>query len=203
MSGPYTLEVDKGRCVAAFGDWRDPMLKHRDDLRRYDSLLLRRRPQVIVEVGRYNGASARWFREYAPVISVDTVPPEAGDWRDITCLTGDSVSEAVIGQVWDAVDGRNAMIVLDSDHSTMHVLREIILYGPMVGDGCHLVVEDTILAWLPQHVLDRHTCRYDGNPMEAVYQAHGLGHLRTFVRDTSVEVFDGSPTMHPAGWWLA
>lgn len=197
------LFVDQQRCVSAFGQWHQDTLKHHDDLTRYHNLLERHRPEVIVELGRYNGASARWFREYAPVVSVDTVAPGPGDWAHITCLTGDSIGDEMVMRVWDLVGDKRAMVVLDSDHSTRHVLTEIARYGPMVARGCHLVVEDTILAWLPKDVLERHTCWYQGNPMEAVRQADDSGYLDAFTRDAVIEVFDGSPTMHPSGWWRA
>lgn len=201
MPGINELVVRRASCVQAFGQWKGDTLKHVDDLRRYDTLLAEGKVEVIVELGRYNGASARWFREYAPVISVDTVPVEAGDWAGITCLTGDSLAEDTCDQVWRHVEDRAAMVVLDSDHSTQHVLREIILYAPLVGPRCHLVIEDTILAWLPKEVLERHTCWYEGDPMQAMRDAHAAGFLDAFTRDTTIEAFDGAPTMHPSGWW--
>ena len=35
------------------------------------------------------------------------------------------------------------MVILDSDHTRDHVLRELELYAPFVTQGCYLVVEDT------------------------------------------------------------
>jgi cephalosporin hydroxylase len=40
------------------------------------------------------------------------------------------------------------MVVLDSDHSHEHVLTELRSYGPLVTEGCFLVVADTILGHL-------------------------------------------------------
>jgi cephalosporin hydroxylase len=195
--------VDRERCVAAFGQWRRETLKHRDDLRRYHYILERDQPEVIVELGRYNGESARWFAEYAPVVSVDVNPLEAGAIPGVHCVNGSSVSNETVAQVWDLVGEQRAMVVLDSDHSTRHVFQEIALYRHMVGRGCHLVIEDTILAWLPKDVLERHTCWYEGNPMDAMQLAWDGGYLDGFTRDVATEVFDGSPTMHPSGWWRA
>lgn len=196
--------------VREFGNWQAGTLKCHADWARYEQMVRQTRPDLVVEIGRYNGRSADRFAAMGvPVVSVDINFPHA-DWRPhpdvVAVITGDSVRMSIISQVAGIIGLRRAMIVLDSDHSSAHVYQEIKAYGPLVGVGCHLVVEDGILAWLDRVTLVKHTCFYDGDPLEAIGQALADGLLDKFDRDTAIEMgdirrTDPQPTMSPMGWW--
>ena len=70
--------------------------------------------------------------------------------RRVRLIEGSSTDPSVVakelrGQI---PDGGSVMVVLDFDHSREHVLAELRCYGPMVTQGCYLVVADTILGQL-------------------------------------------------------
>jgi cephalosporin hydroxylase len=66
--------------------------------------------------------------------------------KRVTLMEGSSTDPAVIAQVRAKIPaGASVMVVLDSDHSRDHVLAELRSYGPLVTEGCYLVVADTIL----------------------------------------------------------
>lgn len=202
-SSPVLADVvDRAACVAGFGQWQEPMCKHRDDLARYDRVLAATMPEVVVECGTRNGWSARWFTELgAEVITIDIQPP-ARDGRPrhdaLTYVGGNSVHDKTVALIRGMVAGRRCMVSLDSDHSEAHVVREIELYRELVSPGCYLVVEDGVIDWLPSP--KPHGCDvYTGSVLAAIDAT--LGRDGRFQRDEAVEAMT-PVTMFPAGWWV-
>lgn len=178
-------------------------IKVTEDLLRYEAVIAETQPEVIVECGTFTGRSAYWFSRHGiDVITID-IPPDSGipysrgsgytlpNELEITYLVGSSIDSNTVSQVIELIDNRRTMVVLDSDHSALHVEQEIKLYGPLVTPGCYLVVEDGILRWLPS--------AYVGNPLDAIERTLMLS--EEWTRATKIE--EMSPvTLYPAGWWI-
>lgn len=121
------------------------------DLWAYQEILTETTPDLIVETGTYAGGSAYYLATVCDLVGrgkIVTIDVEmlAGRprHRRITYLHGSSVEDEVVERVRRrARRARRVMVVLDSDHSRDHVLRELELYAPLVTPGCYLVVEDT------------------------------------------------------------
>ena len=79
------------------------------------------------------------------VITIDIEErPNRPEHPRITYLTGSSVDDQVVAQIRDQIGPEEkVMAILDSDHSKGHVLAELRTYGPLISDGCYLIVEDT------------------------------------------------------------
>ena len=62
----------------------------------------------------------------------------------ITYITGSSTDPAIVATVRSHIrpDDR-VMVILDSDHAESHVRAEMEVYGPLVTEGCFLIVEDS------------------------------------------------------------
>jgi cephalosporin hydroxylase len=92
--------------------------------------------------------------------------------------------------VRDAVGGRRAMVLLDSDHSADHVYEEMMAYSPLVQTGDYLIVEDTNINGHPAYP------DFGPGPMEAVERF--LSDNDEFVIDQHCERF--LMTLHPRGY---
>jgi cephalosporin hydroxylase len=136
----------------------------------YQEIIAETRPDLLVETGSMFGGSALFFAGimdllgHGRVISIDIAPDRELPSHDrVTWLTRSSVDPATLDMVRTAAGGGTVMVVLDSDHSAGHVLRELDLYAPLVTPGSYLVVEDSningrpILPWFgpgPGEALD-------------------------------------------------
>jgi cephalosporin hydroxylase len=132
--------------------WRgQTVLKCPLDLWIYQEILVETQPDLIVETGTFGGGSAYFLASVCDllgrgeVLTID-IDQQKGmpEHERVTYLLGSSVGDDVLAVVRDrAASAERVMVILDSDHSRDHVLRELELYAPLVTPGCYLVVEDT------------------------------------------------------------
>src|SRR5713101_3070506 len=106
------------------------------DLWIYQELLVRTRPDFVVETGTWFGGSALYFAMLLDHLGhgrVITVDIDAKSNRPkhprISYVTGSSVEPAVVAQVQEIVGNDRALIVLDSDHHAGHVYEELLVYS--------------------------------------------------------------------------
>ena len=143
------------------------LLQLPDDVLRLAELLWQLRPAVIVETGVYDGGSTLLFaglcrlygggrvisveREFRPGVR-EAIRQGAGD--DVTLIEGDSASLETALRVRQYIRAAERVCVfLDSDHAAEHVAAELRHFGPLVSQGCYLIVADSIcpdLARTPQ-----------------------------------------------------
>jgi cephalosporin hydroxylase len=121
------------------------------DLWVYQEILFRTKPDVIIETGTLFGGSALYLACMCDLLGngrVITIDVEEVEERPshprILYLTGSSIAPEIVSQVeGEIADTDRVMVVLDSDHHDDHVLSELRAYGPLVAEGCYLIVEDT------------------------------------------------------------
>jgi cephalosporin hydroxylase len=172
------------------------VLKNPLDLWIYQEILSRTRPDVIVETGTFAGGSALYLASICDLLGAGRVITidieERGDrprHPRITYVTGSSVEGEVVARIRGDIGADDTvMAILDSDHSKEHVLAELRAYGPLVSDGCYLIVEDTGAStdkWVP-----------DVDPLAAVNEF--LAENPAFTADKKCEKF--LMTSNPGGY---
>jgi|HubBroStandDraft_4_1064222.scaffolds.fasta_scaffold38732_4 cephalosporin hydroxylase len=171
------------------------------DLARYCEILGRVKPLTLMEAGSGNGQSARWLAQLVPhVVSLDIrnvgahFEGEVGEeGAGLALVHADSVVWALtVGPHFDEEDAP-VMVSLDSDHSADHVAQELEAFAPLVSFGSYLVVEDTIIRWLPEY-----RDRFGDGPLAAVEKF--LAAHPEFEQDLDIE--DRWPTTQNPGGWL-
>ena len=173
------------------------MMKCPLDLWIYQELLVRTRPDFVIETGTWRGGSALYLATildqigHGQVVTVEVdVKPNLPEHPRIKYLVGSCIDEAVIAQVRETVGSQRALVILDSHHETEHVYQELIGYSPFVQTGDYLIVEDTNINGHPVYL------EYGPGPMEALDRF--LSQNDEFVIDRRCERF--LLTMHPRGY---
>jgi cephalosporin hydroxylase len=104
----------------------------------------------------------------------------------IELIEGSSVDSAIISKIQNIAEGyKNVMVILDSNHTHDHVLKELQLYSDFVSKNCYLVVFDTVVEFLDNYSFEDRPWDVGNNPWTAVQSF--LSQTQEFEVDTKLE----------------
>lgn len=182
-------------------DWLGiPIIQMPTDIVIFQEIIWRTRPDLIIETGVARGGSINFWASIqnlcqieGHVIGIDI------DIRDhaknaiehsrfkenITLIEGDSTGKEILEKVSNlSVGYKNTMVVLDSNHTHEHVLKELELYSELVSEGCYLLVLDTMIEDLP---VPGDRPWQPGNSPKSAVKAFMNGKKSLFSIDTELE----------------
>jgi len=134
-----------------------PIIQYAEDVVMMQELIWKIRPDMIVETGVAHGGSAILYSSILELIGkgkVIGVDIEIRKYnrvainshpmsKRITLIEGSSVDEDIVKEVNRMIKRSDkVLVVLDSNHSYEHVLREMELYSPFVTPDSYLVAMD-------------------------------------------------------------
>lgn len=163
-----------------------PIIQFPQDIVALQEILWRSRPDLVVETGIAHGGSL--------ILSASILQLLGGDGRvvgvdveirphnrveieshplasRITMIEGSSVDPAVVARVSGLAKacGR-VLVILDSNHTHEHVLRELELYAPLVTKGSYLLVFDTVIEEMPAEAFPNRPWSRGNNPGTALHE---------------------------------
>lgn len=142
-----------------------PVIQLPEDLIRIQETIYRVQPDVIVETGIAHGGTLIYYSSLCKaigrgrVIGVDIeIRPHNRQAIEnhelagyITLIEGNAIAEPVVEQVKSLVnEGEKVLVILDSNHTKQHVLRELELYSPLVSVDSYIVATDGIMEMLAE-----------------------------------------------------
>jgi cephalosporin hydroxylase len=163
-----------------------PIIQFPQDMIAVQELIWSTRPELVVETGIARGGSL--------ILSASILELLGGDGRvvgvdveirahnreeierhplatRIAMIEGSSIDPVVVEQVKGHVGaGSRVMVILDSDHTHEHVLRELELYSPLVSRGGYVVVFDTVIEDMPAEAFPDRLWGRGDNPKTAVHE---------------------------------
>lgn len=137
-----------------------PIIQLPDDMFRIQEVIYKIKPDVIIETGVAHGGSLMFYATLCKamgrgrVIGIDIeIRPHNRKaiekhelFELITLVEGDSVDEHTVNTVKSLVrSGENVIVILDSNHTKQHVLKELRAYSPLVSVGSYIVACDGIM----------------------------------------------------------
>ena len=149
------------------GDAEDPflVLNLAEDLFVIQDIIYRTKPEYIVETGVAWGGSSLFYSmilDYVggkKYIGIDTFIPnnvkiaihsQKKLRKKIILIKGDSTSDKTIKKIKNYVkNSKKILVILDSNHTHDHVLKELNIYSKFVKDGQYLICGDTIVNDIP------------------------------------------------------
>lgn len=185
-SRAWLTEITRHRYTYNFTWLGRPVIQLPQDLLAVQEIVWQVRPDLVVETGIAHGGSLVHAASLLELLGGDglvvgvDVDIRAHNRREIEAhplakrirlIEGSSTDGTVVAAVRELARGRRAVLVmLDSDHTHAHVLRELELYAPLVTRGSYLIVFDTLIEDLPDELFAGRRWGKGNNPKTAVWQ---------------------------------
>lgn len=163
-----------------------PIIQYPQDIVAMQEIIWQVRPDLIIETGIAHGGSLIFHAsmleligEEGQVLGIDVDIREHNRveieqhrmFKRIEMIQGSSVDAGIIEQVARHAAGKErVLVVLDSNHTHEHVLRELELYSPFVTKDSYLVVFDTIIEDMPEDSFQDRSWGKGNNPKTAVWE---------------------------------
>ena len=201
LSNEWLVEVSRYKYSYNFTWLGRPIIQFPQDILALQEIIWQEMPDLVIETGIAHGGSLIFYASLLELIGGDgkvlgididirnhnRIEIEKHPmFKRITLIQGSSVDDQVIHQVYELATGKKKiLVVLDSDHNHTHVLRELVLYSPLVKKDSYLVVFDTVIEDMPEDFFPDRPWGKGNNPKTAVREF-----LKTndrFVVDKEIE----------------
>jgi len=118
----------------------------------YQEILFEVKPDVVLEIGSYEGGGTLFFANILDLIGAGTVVSVDIDrsrynvsHERIRVVTGDSSSPEVVSQVRSICEGKRVLVIHDGGHTMEQVTRDMNAYAGLVCVGSYFIVEDGVV----------------------------------------------------------
>lgn len=182
----FVCSVSKYKYSYNFKWLGRPIIQVPQDMIAVQELIWDIKPDLIIETGIAHGGSIIFYASIleligkeAFVLGVDIDIREHNKneienhpmFKRIKMIQGSSIDNSIAEQVYDiAKDKKVVMVLLDSNHTHDHVLRELELYAKLVTKDSYLVVFDTIIEDTPDDFFPDRPWGKGNNPKTAVWE---------------------------------
>ena len=163
-----------------------PIIQFPQDVIAMQEIIWQVKPDLIIETGIAHGGSLIFYASMlellggnGQVLGIDIDIREHNRveiekhpmFKRIKMIEGSSIDDNVAQQVYDfAKNKKQVLVILDSNHTHNHVLKELQLYSPLVAKDSYLVVFDTVIEDMPEDFFSDRPWGKGNNPRTAVWE---------------------------------
>jgi len=162
-----------------------PIIQFPQDIIALQEIIWKIKPDLIIETGIARGGSLIFLSSMLEMIGngevvgidIDIRKPNRKAienhpmYKRITMIEGSSINTSTVKRVFRIAKGKQkVMLILDSNHTHKHVLKELKFYSPLVKTGSYIVVFDTIVEEMPENFFPNRPWKKGNNPKTAVLE---------------------------------
>jgi cephalosporin hydroxylase len=163
-----------------------PIIQFPQDMLAMQEIIWNLKPDLIVETGIAHGGSLIFHASMlelvgndADVLGIDIDIREHNRieieqhpmFKRITLIEGSSVDDETAKKVFDfAKYKQRVLVILDSNHTHEHVLKELEIYSQLVTKDSYLIVFDTLVEDMPDSLSQDRPWGKGNNPKTAVWE---------------------------------
>ncbi|HEY4487827.1 MAG TPA: CmcI family methyltransferase, partial [Candidatus Paceibacterota bacterium] len=140
-----------------------PIIQIPDDMVRLQEVIYQLKPDVVIETGIAHGGGLIFYASLLKAMDKGKVVGVDIEIRDhnrkaieshelfplITLIEADSVAPSTLEAMKQHVpSGGTSLVILDSDHTYAHVLKELRAYAPLVSVGSYIIATDGSMEFL-------------------------------------------------------
>lgn len=186
----FSVESVKPKYSYNFSWMGRPIIQYPQDIIAMQEIIWDIKPDLIIEAGIAHGGSLIYYASILELLSISglgegSVLAVDIDIREhnrkeieshpmfkrIEMIQGSSVSPEIINEIKKKASGKNKVLVLlDSNHTHQHVLKELEAYAPLVSKGSYCVVFDTFIEDMPDGSYPDRPWGQGDNPKTAVWK---------------------------------
>ena len=160
-----------------------PIIQFPQDMVALQEIIWEIKPDIIIETGIAHGGSIIFSASMlqligkGKVIGIDIDIRKQNrieiekhpSYKRIKMIEGSSVEPKIIKKVFSAVKNKKKiMLLLDSNHTHEHVLKELEAYSSLVKKGSYIIVFDTMVEDMPKNSFPNRPWNKKNNPKTAV-----------------------------------
>lgn len=186
LSRIWLREITRHKYAYNFSWMGRPIIQFPQDMIAMQEIIWKLQPDLIIETGIAHGGSLIYYASLLEMVggdgyvlgididirahnreAIETHPM----FKRIRMIEGSSVSDEVAAEVAEHCrDKKSVLVVLDSNHTHEHVLKELELYARHVTRDSYIVVFDTLIEDMPDDLVQDRPWGAGNNPKTAVHE---------------------------------